>query len=101
MEWGVYDRVDDQGFHVTLEDGTSHVQAVDHVVVCAGQVSFVPSDLSHPNRRSLAGPKMPGVGCAARRPGDGAKGVIRFEATQAWFKTPNRIATHRRLGCMP
>jgi 2,4-dienoyl-CoA reductase (NADPH2) len=43
-----YDRIDDQGFHVTLEDGTPHVQAVDHVVVCAGQVSHVPEDLQHP-----------------------------------------------------
>ena len=52
-----YDRVDDQGFHVTLEDGTSHLQAVDHVVVCAGQVSFVPSDLSHPNLTIIGGAK--------------------------------------------
>ena len=37
-----YDRVDDQGFHVTLGDGTSHLHAVDHVVVCAGQVSLCP-----------------------------------------------------------
>jgi len=43
-----YDRIDDQGFQVTLEDGTPHVQAVDHVVVCAGQVSHVPKDLQHP-----------------------------------------------------
>ncbi|HCL47274.1 MAG TPA: NADPH-dependent 2,4-dienoyl-CoA reductase, partial [Flavobacteriales bacterium] len=52
-----YDRVDDQGFHVTLGDGTSHVHAVDHVVVCAGQVSFVPSDLSHPNLTVIGGAK--------------------------------------------
>ena len=49
--------MDDQGFHVTLEDGTAHVQAVDHVVVCAGQVSFVPSDLSHPNLTVIGGAK--------------------------------------------
>lgn len=52
-----YDRIDDQGFHVTLEDGTSQVQAVDHVVVCAGQMSFVPEDLTHPNLTVIGGAK--------------------------------------------
>ena len=52
-----YDRLDDQGFHVILENGISHVQAVDHVVVCAGQVSFVPGDLSHPNLTVIGGAK--------------------------------------------
>ena len=37
-----YDRIDDQGFHVVLSDGTKHVHPVDHVVVCAGQESYVP-----------------------------------------------------------
>ena len=34
---------------MTLEDGTPFVQQVDHVVVCAGQVSHLPEDLVHPN----------------------------------------------------
>jgi 2,4-dienoyl-CoA reductase (NADPH2) len=34
-----YDRVDDDGLHVTLADGSSRTYAVDHVVVCAGQES--------------------------------------------------------------
>jgi len=34
-----YDRVDDDGLHVTLADGSSRTLAVDHVVVCAGQES--------------------------------------------------------------
>ncbi len=34
-----YDRVDDDGLHVTLADGSSRTFAVDHVVVCAGQES--------------------------------------------------------------
>ncbi len=33
-----YDRVDDEGLHVTV-DGSPQVLAVDHVVVCAGQES--------------------------------------------------------------
>ncbi|GAB3792412.1 NADPH-dependent 2,4-dienoyl-CoA reductase [Nocardioides ungokensis] len=33
-----YDRVDDEGLHYTV-DGVSHVLAVDHVVLCAGQDS--------------------------------------------------------------
>jgi 2,4-dienoyl-CoA reductase (NADPH2) len=34
----VYDRIDDEGLHMTL-DGVAQVLAVDHVVVCAGQES--------------------------------------------------------------
>ena len=34
-----YDRVDDTGLHVTLQDGAARVFPVDHVVVCAGQES--------------------------------------------------------------
>ena len=37
-----YSHIDDEGFHVTLEDGTPFVQQVDHVVVCAGQESHLP-----------------------------------------------------------
>ncbi|PIB36019.1 NADPH-dependent 2,4-dienoyl-CoA reductase [Reichenbachiella sp. 5M10] len=33
-----YDRIDDEGLHYT-RDGKSHVLAVDHVILCAGQVS--------------------------------------------------------------
>ncbi|MCW2796470.1 NADPH-dependent 2,4-dienoyl-CoA reductase [Nocardioides sp.] len=33
-----YDRVDDEGLHYSV-DGTPHVLAVDHVVLCAGQES--------------------------------------------------------------
>jgi len=50
-----YVRVDDEGFHVTLEDGKPHVQCVDHVVVCAGQESYVPTDLKHPNLIVIGG----------------------------------------------
>ena len=50
-----YDRIDDQGFHVTLPDGTSHVHKVDHVVVCAGQMPFVPNDLEHPHMVVIGG----------------------------------------------
>ena len=57
IQWsGVhYDFIDDEGFHVTLEDGTPHVQSVDHVVVCAGQLSFVPDGLTHPNMTVIGG----------------------------------------------
>ncbi|MFV5374509.1 FAD-dependent oxidoreductase [Acinetobacter calcoaceticus] len=34
-----YDKVDDQGLHITL-DGKPSVLEVDHVVICAGQESF-------------------------------------------------------------
>ena len=50
-----YERVDDEGFHVTLQDGRAHVQPVDHVVVCAGQESFVPADIQHPNMLVIGG----------------------------------------------
>lgn len=50
-----YLRIDDDGFHVRLPDGTVHTQAVDHVVVCAGQQSFVPQGLSHPNMKVIGG----------------------------------------------
>jgi 2,4-dienoyl-CoA reductase (NADPH2) len=33
-----YDAIDDDGLHYTV-DGTSHVVQVDHVVLCAGQIS--------------------------------------------------------------
>ena len=35
-----YDRVDDAGLHITLQDGTQQLLEVDHVVVCAGQESL-------------------------------------------------------------
>lgn len=44
-----YSHIDDRGFHVVLADGSMHVQAVDHVVVCAGQVSHRPLQLDHEN----------------------------------------------------
>ena len=50
-----YLRIDDEGFHVRLPDGKVHTQAVDHVVVCAGQQSFVPQGLSHPNMQVIGG----------------------------------------------
>lgn len=34
-----YDKVDDQGLHITVK-GKSQVLAVDHVIVCAGQTPF-------------------------------------------------------------
>ncbi len=34
-----YDRIDDAGLHITVE-GEARVLAVDHVVICAGQVSL-------------------------------------------------------------
>jgi 2,4-dienoyl-CoA reductase (NADPH2) len=50
-----YDLIDDEGFHVTLEDGTTHVHPVDHVVVCAGQLPFVPDGITHPNMVVIGG----------------------------------------------
>lgn len=52
-----YNRIDDEGFHVILEDGTPFVQQVDHVVVCAGQESHLPKDLVHPNMTLIGGAK--------------------------------------------
>lgn len=50
-----YGHIDEAGFHVTMEDGTPYVQKVDFVVVCAGQMSFVPEDLTHPHMSVLGG----------------------------------------------
>ncbi len=50
-----YLRIDDEGFHVRLPDGKVHTQPVDHVVVCAGQQSFVPKGLTHPNMKVIGG----------------------------------------------
>ena len=50
-----YSHIDDEGFHVTLEDGTPFVQQVDHVVVCVGQESHLPDALSHPNMTLIGG----------------------------------------------
>ncbi|MGA8257854.1 MAG: NADPH-dependent 2,4-dienoyl-CoA reductase [Nocardioides sp.] len=47
-----YDRIDDVGLHLTV-DGVSHVLAVDHVVVCAGQESV--RDLVAPGRHVIGG----------------------------------------------
>lgn len=44
-----YLKLDDDGLHVQLQDGSTQVQSVDHVVVCAGQESHRPMDLHHPN----------------------------------------------------
>ena len=52
-----YNRIDDEGFHVILEDGTPFVQQVDHVVVCAGQESLRPKALVHPNITLIGGAK--------------------------------------------
>ena len=56
QETGVqYVKVDDEGLHVILSDGTNRVHPVDHVVVCAGQESRVPQGLSHPNMTVVGG----------------------------------------------
>ena len=56
QETGVqYVRVDDEGLHVILSDGTNRVHPVDHVVVCAGQESRVPPGLNHPNMTVVGG----------------------------------------------
>jgi len=54
-----YSHIDDEGFHVTLEDGTSFVQPVDHVVVCAGQESHLPESLVHTHMTFIGGARSP------------------------------------------
>ena len=50
-----YVKVDDQGLHVRLQDGSMQIHAVDHVVVCAGQLSHKPDGLEHPNMVVVGG----------------------------------------------
>ena len=52
-----YVKVDDQGLHVRLQDGSIQIHAVDHVVVCAGQLSHKPNGLEHPNMVVVGGSK--------------------------------------------
>lgn len=52
-----YSHIDDHGFHVILEDGTPYVHAVDHVVVCAGQLPHRPENLTHANAVFVGGAK--------------------------------------------
>ena len=48
-----YDRIDDQGLHISV-DGKPQLLEVDHVVVCAGQVS---------NRDLVGGLQEKGLSC--------------------------------------
>ncbi|MGB1943377.1 MAG: FAD-dependent oxidoreductase, partial [Flavobacteriales bacterium] len=50
-----YVKVDDQGLHVKMPDGNIRIHAVDHVVVCAGQLSHKPDGLEHPNMVVVGG----------------------------------------------
>jgi 2,4-dienoyl-CoA reductase (NADPH2) len=50
-----YVKVDDQGLHVKLPDGSIETHAVDHVVVCAGQLSHKPDGVEHPNMLVVGG----------------------------------------------
>ena len=50
-----YVKVDDQGLHVKMPDGGIQIYAVDHIVVCAGQVSHKPDGLEHPNMVVVGG----------------------------------------------
>jgi len=52
-----YVKVDDQGLHVKMPDGDIRIYAVDHVVVCAGQLSHKPDGLEHPNMVVVGGAK--------------------------------------------
>ena len=52
-----YVKVDGQGLHVRLQDGSMQIHAVDHVVVCAGQLSHKPNGLEHPNMVVVGGAK--------------------------------------------
>lgn len=61
-----YKRLDDEGLHVILSDGTSFVQPVDHVVVCAGQTPYRPTSLSHP-RMVVVGGALNAKGLDAQR----------------------------------
>ena len=50
-----YVKVDDQGLHVKMPDGDIQIHAVDHIVVCAGQLSHKPVGLEHPNMVVVGG----------------------------------------------
>ena len=50
-----YIKVDDQGLHVKLSDGRTQIHKVNHVVVCAGQLSHMPDGLAHPNMVVIGG----------------------------------------------
>ena len=56
-----YDKIDDQGLHITM-DGQSQCLDVDHVVVCAGQVSvnqlFEPLKASGRSVHIIGGAKL-------------------------------------------
>ena len=48
-----YDRIDDQGFHVTLPDGTSHARSGSRGRVQVN--ALVPNDLEHPHMVVIGG----------------------------------------------
>ena len=56
-----YDRIDDQGLHITV-GGEQRLIAVDNVVICAGQDSL--TELM-PARRESGGPRFHKIGGAA------------------------------------
>ena len=72
-----YLRVDDDGFWVKLADGTLHVQPVDHVVVCVGQESHIPVELTHPSMTIIGG-ASDAKGLDAQRAI--REGMVHFEA---------------------
>jgi len=57
-----YDRIDDQGLHITI-GGEQRLLAVDHVVVCAGQESL--AELMPSEAEAKTGPRFHKIGGAA------------------------------------
>ena len=76
-----YVKVDDQGLHVKLPDGSIQSHAVDHVVVCAGQMSHKPKGLEHPN--------MVVIGGASDARGLDAQRAIREGLQSSYASVPN------------
>lgn len=82
-----YVKVDDQGLHVKMPDGAIQVHEVDHVVVCAGQLSHKPAGLEHPN--------MVVVGGAQDARGLDAQRAIREGLESSYSAVPNAETADR------
>ena len=78
------------GLHVKMPDGAIQIHAVDHVVVCAGQLSHKPDGLEHPNMVVVGGRKTP---VAWTRNGPSVKDSSRV--------TPPCTMPRRQTGLLP
>jgi 2,4-dienoyl-CoA reductase (NADPH2) len=72
-----YEKIDDQGLHLKLENGENKILSVDHIIVCAGQTSLRGPLYEELKNSSLTENKVHLIGGAFLAQELDAKGAIR------------------------